>query len=182
LKSTNPRQLPELVHSRDVPAAQRAHAVTVAVGWHGDTEQAGRSKTMQQTMGLKQFVVNHVVVTVLAVGVVVSGVIGVAGLAATDGLPWTSGDEAQIAAPAQAGLSDQAVRYYAAKEALLEAQEARLFELAALTTPAERYSAAKEARFEAEELQRSAAMADAARLEAMRRYFEHKEQQFDALP
>lgn len=137
---------------------------------------------MQQTMGLKRFVVNHVAVTALAVGVVVSGVIGVAGLAATEGLPWTSGDDAQIAAPAQAGFSDQAARYYAAKEARLEAQEAHQSELAALTAPAARYYAAKEARLEAEELQRSAIAAEAAKQETMRRYFEHKEQQLEALP
>ena len=109
---------------------------------------------MQQTIGLKRFVINHVAVTALAVGVVVSGAIGVAGLAATESLPWTSGDETRIAAPAQAGYADQAARFFDMKMA----------------------------RLEAEALQRSALAADAAHQETMRRYFEHKEQQLDALP
>jgi hypothetical protein len=109
---------------------------------------------MQQTIGFKRFVINHVAVTALAIGVVVSGAIGVAGLAVTEGLPWTSGDEARIAAPAPAGYTYQAARFYDAKFA----------------------------RLEAEELQRSALAADAAKQETMRRYVEHKEQQLDALP
>jgi hypothetical protein len=137
---------------------------------------------MQQTIGLKRFVINHVAVTALAVGVVVSGAIGVAGLAATESLPWTSGDEAQIAAPAQAGYADQAARFYDAKVARLDAQEARQGELAAHTSQAARFFDMKMARLEAEELQRSALAADAAHQETMRRYFEHKEQQLDALP
>ena len=112
---------------------------------------------MQQTIGFKQFMVNHVVATALACGVLVSGALGAAGLSATGNLPWAGSGDAQPVAASQAARAawiEQAQRFYTLKEARLEASESHA----------------------------AAVAARAAQQETLRRYVEHKEAQLDSLP
>jgi hypothetical protein len=71
---------------------------------------------MQETLGLKRFVVTHVGATALALGVLVGSGLAMVGLTATGNAPWTSGNTAQNGAQ------------QAALQSLHTAQEARFFE------------------------------------------------------
>jgi hypothetical protein len=124
---------------------------------HGDTNEAHRRNTMQRTIGLKRFVITHVGAAAIAIGVLLSGTLGLAGLAATGNLPWQSGNDARPAVSSQA-----------ARAAQLEQMQ--------------RFYDAKMARLEAAELQAAVLAARAARQEKLRRFYEHKEEKLDALP
>ena len=52
---------------------------------------------MRQTIGFKRFVVTQVAATALAVGMLVSGALGVAGLGLSGNLPWQQGGGGRIA-------------------------------------------------------------------------------------
>src|SRR4051812_25166378 len=70
--------------------------------WTPATDSIYRRHIMQQSFGIKQFVGTHIVATALAVGVMVSAGTGVAGLAATNTLPW---QQAAHVVTASAGAS-----------------------------------------------------------------------------
>ena len=116
---------------------------------------------MRQTIGFKRFVVTHVAATALAVGMLVSGALGVAGLAATGNLPWLQGGGGRIA------LSQPAVP--TSLQAERTAQLARFFE-------------AKLARQDAVDLQVSALAAQAAAHDELMRFYAHKEEKLLAMP
>jgi hypothetical protein len=127
--------------------------MAIVAGERGAVERAHRRHTMQQTIRLKHLVVTHAGATAIAIGVLLGGTAGAAGLATTGNLPWQSGDNAPVVVSA-AARQGQLQRYYARKEARTEAME----------------------------LQASALTTSAARQEQLRRFFEHKEQKLDALP
>jgi hypothetical protein len=112
---------------------------------------------MQQTIGLKRFVVTHVGATILAAGVLLGGTAGIAALAATGNLPGQSGGDAPVVVSAEAERAaqlEQIQQFYARKEAQMETMELRGSELAAR----------------------------AERQEKLRRFYEHKEEKLDAMP
>jgi hypothetical protein len=111
---------------------------------------------MQQTIGLKRFMISRVGVAALAFAVLLSGIAGVAGLAVTGDLPWVQAESpaADRASVRAQTLVEQRSRFYTHKEARQEALELRASELADRAT----------------------------RLEKLRRFYEHKEQKMDALP
>ena len=81
---------------------------------------------MQTQTTIKRFVVIHVGAATLAFGVLVSGALGVAGLAATGNLSRLAGYEAQVAVPRevdQARRSEQMARFFDLKMARQEAGE-----------------------------------------------------------
>jgi hypothetical protein len=117
---------------------------------------------MQQTAGVKRFVVTHVALMVIAIVVLIGVVLGAAGLGATGNLPWTADDPSRSAAlQRDAAASSQ------------EVQAARVEQM-------QRFYQHKEARLEDGELQRSALGAQAKRQDAIDRYVRHKEQTLDA--
>jgi hypothetical protein len=127
---------------------------------------------MQQTTGMKQFAFDHIGVVTIAFALLVSGVTALATLWVTGDLPGQGRGGATSAQPrvtfnrpadrpaafqnstaAQPGYAASRARYYAAKEARLEAVERHGSEVAAR----------------------------AAQQETMRRYYAHKEQTLDAI-
>ncbi len=119
---------------------------------------------MQQTIGLKRFFNTHVGTAMVACGVLVSVTLGVVARGIPGNLPLTGDDVSQRAAPpAVVVVMSPAER-------------------AAQLQQLQRYYAQKEARLEADELERSVLAARTARQETMRRYIEHKEETLDALP
>jgi hypothetical protein len=138
---------------------------------------------MQPTIGTKRFVVNHMAAMALLCAVLISGVLGIAGLGVTGNLPWTAdGDRSNVAAPAT--RADEVAQAGARKEARLEASEQQATEYAAGVALAEQMrqaAAHKEASLDAQEQQRTDLAASTARQEAIRRYYAHKEQQLDAM-
>jgi hypothetical protein len=121
---------------------------------------------------MKQFAFDHIVVVTVAFALLVSGVTALSTLWVTGELPGQGSGGATSAQPRvtfnrpadrPAGLWNGAAAQpgYAASRA--------------------RYYAAKEARLEAVERHRSEVAARAARQETMRRYYAHKEQSLDAV-
>ena len=163
----------------------------------------------QQAFGFKQIMVNHVAATALAVSVLVSGALGVAGLNATGNLPW-SADSSGPSVASQAVHSVQVAQAGTQKEARLVAFEAQIdahtaaaaqaaqeqratarkeasmdADLVAITAPptlTQRVAADKDARLAAQEQQRAELAAGTARQETMQRYYGHKEARLEALP
>ena len=116
---------------------------------------------MQQTAGIKRFVVTHVALMAIAIGVLIGVVLGAAGLGVTGNLPWTADSYSRTAAtqpeiskvlPQDAARVEQMQRFYQHKETRLEGAEA----------------------------ERSSLAAQAKRQDAMDRYVKHKEQTLDA--
>ena len=117
---------------------------------------------MQQTAGVKRFVVTHVALMVIAIVVLIGVALGAAGLGATGNLPWTADSQSRSAAlQRDAAASSQ------------EVQAARVEQM-------QRFYQHKESRLEDGELQRSALAAQAKRQDAIDRYVRHKEQTLDA--
>jgi hypothetical protein len=120
------------------------------------SEHTARRQAMQQTIGLKRFVVTHVGATALALTVLVSSGLAIAGLAATGNAPWMSGSASQV------GAQQREV------QSMHTAQEARFFE-------------AKVVRQEELELQSSVLVAKVAAHEKLLRFYALKEEQLLAL-
>jgi hypothetical protein len=162
---------------------------------------------MQPTIGRRPFVFSHVAVTLLVCAVLVSVVLGVAGLGATGNLPWAS-DGDQLSVASQVERAEQVALDAARKEARLDdaeakaaayaAETARLaqvrraaahkeasldVEFAAITarpTQTQRVAAAKEARQDQLEQQRTELSAHTRQQDELRRYHAHKEVQMYA--
>jgi hypothetical protein len=116
---------------------------------------------MQQTIGLKRFVVTHVGPIVVAFGILIVVALGTAGLGATGNLPWTADTSSSNT------VSQPAVVAAASEDRSAQIQLMRSF-----------YQH-KEARMEADELARSTIAHQVDRQDALRRYVEHKEKTFD---
>ena len=81
---------------------------------------------MQQTFGLKRFVVTHAAAAVLSFGILLSAALGVTALTATGNLPWAHDNVAAVAAQqplATAQRNAQMVAFIEAKLTRLEADE-----------------------------------------------------------
>ena len=142
---------------------------------------------MQQTFGLKRLVATHVSATIVALGVLVSSGLAMAGLTATGNMPWTSGSSAPIGAQqsaVQAQHTAQLARLYEVKLARQDAlalQTSTPAARAATLATLRQFYAHKDQRQEAFEMRASALAAQAAQQETLRRFYAHKEERLGTL-